>query len=376
MAVASKRASDNPEAAKLEEYAAFDVLRFILASTVMLVHMDVVPGSLGGNLSVQVFFALSGWLIGGILYKTSGSELSQFYFNRSTRIWIPYFFTVLALYLASFLHEPVRSSRWFEFLVYDLTFTHNWFTLWPDARVALSQMPLQGTGSHLWSLAVEEQFYLLAPLIMTLLPFGRRMLPWICVAAAAYLSRSEYASVGLGVLSAVAAQKYPKWHRGVPGNIALLLALAAASVALAYCDTHVDPRAGFSASYLLAAPMFSICVVLLCAKPLRRNSITRWLGGVSFPFYLNAWIGIYAVHAIEKHFSIQPSWYSSPLLFLSALAAGATTYHLIDIPVMAHRERYYRAWLGWTLGAVGYALIITGVVFWIHLSRAQLASGG
>lgn len=84
----------NPEATKVNDYAAFEVLRFLLAFTVLLSHKGVLTWENAGNLAVQVFFALSGWLVGSILCRTDRSELSRFYFNRATRIWIPYFFTV------------------------------------------------------------------------------------------------------------------------------------------------------------------------------------------------------------------------------------------------------------------------------------------
>lgn len=77
---------ENPESAKLAAYAAFDVLRFLLASAVMLFHMGVIAWGNAGNLAVQVFSALSGWLIGSILYRTTAREVGRFYFNRATRI--------------------------------------------------------------------------------------------------------------------------------------------------------------------------------------------------------------------------------------------------------------------------------------------------
>src|SRR5581483_7836346 len=303
------RMSHNPEATKVEEYAAFDVLRFVLASAVMLSHIGVLRWGQTGNLAVQVFFALSGWLIGGILYRTSAVELSRFYFNRATRIWIPYFVCVAILYGVSLWHEP-RGPRWGEFLTYDLTFTHNWFALSPNAQTALQQMPLQGTGNHFWSLAVEEQFYLAAPLIITLLPFGRAILPWVLLPIAA-----------LAVAAALSLPFFYGW----------------------------------------GAPFFAVSVVLLCARPLERNAVTRWVGGISFPFYLNAWIGIFVFHALEKH-GLAGYW---PLEYMIGIAGAAVLYHLVDVPVMAYRNGYYRPALGWAMGITGYVLVLTGLAYWL-----------
>jgi peptidoglycan/LPS O-acetylase OafA/YrhL len=344
----------NPESAKVAEYAMFDVLRFLLASAVMLSHLGVIPWRNAGNLAVQVFFALSGWLIGSILYRTTAGELSRFYFNRATRIWIPYYATVLALYLVSLLHEPVRSARWLEFLTYDVTFTHNLFSLWPDANLALSEMPLRGTGNHFWSIAVEEQFYLIAPLLMTLLPFGRKFLPWILIAVIAVLTRSLYASISLGVLFAVLANIRGNWHLRSVARIALI-ALAGVSAA-----SMMMPQA-----YDFAAPAFSVAVVLLCAVPMERNAVTRWVGGVSFPLYLTAWMGAFVLHAVTRHFNVQEGWYSLPIEYLCSLGGAAIFYQLIDRTVMTNRDRFYTAPFGWALGVAGYTLVSAGIVYWI-----------
>jgi peptidoglycan/LPS O-acetylase OafA/YrhL len=345
--------NENPELEKNAEYAAFDVLRFLLASAVLLSHVGILPWAHAGNLAVQVFFALSGWLIGGILYDTSSKELSRFYFNRSTRVWIPYFFTVAALYLTSALHEPVRSPHWFRFLAYDLTFTHNWFSLWPDPNAALAQMPLQGTGNHFWSLAVEEQFYLVCPLVMTLSPYGRSMLTWLSATALVYFSGSQYGAIGMGVLAAVSARKYPGWHLDLRVTTAIAITMLASSIAMLR-----------EANYLYAAPVFAVCAILLCARPQRRGPFTKWLGGVSFPLYLNAWIGMFALHWFEKRFAMPPAWLLEPAEYFSGVVAGALTYQMIDKPTMKHRNRYFSPRLGWAMGAVAYLLVISGVGVW------------
>ena len=240
--------------------------------------------------------------------------------------------------------------------MYDLTFTHNWFSLLPNAHVALNAMPLHGTGNHLWSIAVEEQFYLVAPLIVTLLPFGRSVYLWIVIAATAIFTGGFYGSIALGALCAVIAQYSTSWQLSVPGRIALLAALAAASCAMALRG----------AVYAYEAPFFAASVVLLCALPMRRTAMTRWLGGISYPLYLNAWIGVFVFHAIAKRFGMPDEWYYEALLVSCTVFVAAMLYHLVDRVVMANRSRYYSRSLGWVLGGVAYALLLIGTVYGRH----------
>lgn len=354
--------AENSEATKVLEYAVFDVLRFALAFAVLLSHMGALRWAHAGNLAVEVFFALSGWLIGSILCRTSPAELSRFYFNRATRIWIPYFVTVCALYLVSFLHEQSLSSRWHEFLLYDLTFTHNWFSLLPNALAALNQMPLHGTGNHFWSIAVEEQFYLAAPLVITLLPLGRSVYIWITIAAAAILTGGFYGSIALGVLCAVVAQNSGSWHLSPLGRIALVAVLISASCSMAF-DGH---------AYVYAAPFFSAALVLLCAIPMRRTAASHWLGGISYPLYLNAWVGVFALHALVKRLGIpEAGWLYEVSVASSAVLGAVAFYHLIDRVVISNRNGYYRRSLGWVLGGFSYALLLIGIIYGRHEISAR-----
>lgn len=346
----------NSEATKVQEYAAFDVLRFVLAFAVLLSHTGVLTWAQAGNLAVEVFFALSGWLIGSILCKTQPQELGRFYFNRATRIWIPYFVTVCALYLAGLQHQQALSTRWHEFLVYDVTFTHNWFSLLPNAQVALNQMPLHGTGNHFWSIAVEEQFYLVAPLVITLLPFGRSVYLWVAIAATAIFTGGFYGSIALGVLCAVVAQHSRSWQWSLRGRITLVVVLVAVACAMAFDR----------AAYVYEAPFFSASLVLLLAFPMRRTAVSQWFGGISYPLYLNAWIGVFVLHALAKRFEMPDDWYSEALLVLCAVVVAAVFYHLIDRIVMANRNRYYSKALGWMLGGTAYALLLIGTLYGRH----------
>ncbi|WP_368509181.1 acyltransferase family protein [Aliiglaciecola sp. 1_MG-2023] len=58
-------------------------------------------------MAVDIFFALSGWLIGGILLETKRKDLPRFYFNRAIRIWVPYYIALILLLLLSLMTDPL-----------------------------------------------------------------------------------------------------------------------------------------------------------------------------------------------------------------------------------------------------------------------------
>ncbi|MEO7337392.1 MAG: acyltransferase, partial [Caldimonas sp.] len=229
----------------------FDWLRFTLASTVMLGHFGLLrnlPNS--GNFAVQVFFALSGFLIGGILLKLRRDDLPRFYFNRAIRIWVPYYLALLFLVMASLLrHEPV-TAKWLEFVAYKATFVYNLFGP-PQLATSVRAMPLAGTGNHFWSVNAEEQFYLLAPVLLVLASpwFGRRLLVWIPLALVAWVT-DVYAAIVFGVVAAMLLQRYPGFHLSRVAR-AVLVAVIAFSW---FANLH-------TAHYRLIAPWCGIAVV-------------------------------------------------------------------------------------------------------------------
>jgi peptidoglycan/LPS O-acetylase OafA/YrhL len=153
----------------LSDQPALDWLRFVLASIVLLDHAGWdIPGPITGQLAVWVFLALSGWLIGGILLRTPVEELPRFYFNRAIRIWIPYGCAIFMLYAVAAAKEGI-DFNWWKYLFYDVSFTHYNFTVFPQAD---AEMPLDGTGNNFWSISVEEQFYLIAPLLLCFVGLG------------------------------------------------------------------------------------------------------------------------------------------------------------------------------------------------------------
>jgi peptidoglycan/LPS O-acetylase OafA/YrhL len=312
-----------------DSFPLFDWLRFALASVVALGHEGIITWPYAGSFAVQVFFALSGWLIGGILLRTDLRGLPRFYFNRATRIWIPYAFAVAALYLVAAFRESFDP----RFLFFDATFTHNWF-VHPSPL-----MPLKGTGAHFWSISVEEQFYLAAPLLIVLLPWGPSITFWAVVATAVYLSGFWYGSISLGVLAAVIRCRYGDWQQSEFGFSCVALA----------CGVLVP---FLLSAYDWASPPLALGIVLLTSVRGPRGKVGSFLGGMSYPLYLYHWIGAFVAH----HFGL-------PMLcaYFIALVSGAAAYWAVDRNVMRWRSSFYHPLYGRACMVSAYSLLFTGL---------------
>ena len=319
----------------------------MLASTVVLDHAGALPWAQSGNFAVQIFFALSGWLIGGILLAGEPKFLSLFYFNRVTRIWIPYFAAVAVLYLVSLIREPI-TQQWLRYLFFDVTFTHNWFStsVW-----GLTHMPLDGTGNHFWSISVEEQFYLLAPLVVYSTRFGRTPLPWLVIFLVLIgIRQTDFASIAAGVGAASLRRERGDWHLG-----------RSAVVSLAFIGVISFAAAFFI--YFYVVPFAAISIVLLTARPGRRGKIGTLLGAISYPMYLNHWMGAFGAHAITRHLIPALAGFYGLLAYLGGVVAGTLAYFAIDANVIPRRSRWYSSRLGIAAASAAYLLLICGLVF-------------
>lgn len=334
-------------------YPAFDYLRIVLATAVAAGHVGLLTWEQSGNFSVQIFFALSGWLIGGILLRSTPANLPRFYFNRSARIWVPYLVAVAVLVAVSATRDVI-TPKWIEFVTYDVTFVYNLFGP-PQLAAFLNSMPLQGTGNHFWSICSEEQFYLIAPLVITALPIGRSILCWLIIFVALMLTPlwGYFASIALGVVAVLIKDKYGSWHQDRMFILALS-ALAAIAFILIYFDTI---------PYHIGAPIAAISTVLALAQPGPQSKVAEFLGGVSYPMYLNHWIGAFAANAIFAKLGMRGSLAADLASLLIAFLVAAVLYVTIDRNIRVYRDRVFTPARGKLLAAIGYALVSVGLIF-------------
>jgi peptidoglycan/LPS O-acetylase OafA/YrhL len=200
-----------PRRAGIGHVAAFDGLRAVALAAVLLYHAGVggVPGSF---LGLDVFFVLSGYLITGLLAReflaTGRLDLRRFYVRRARRL-LPSLVTVLAVTcVAVVVWLPNEAAAFRSDLAASAIYVTNWWF------VVKGQSYFGGTGRpslllHLWSLAVEEQFYLLWPVSFVVM-IGRSVLPEERI-------RALWRAVGWATLFALlsaglTAALYSPWH--------------------------------------------------------------------------------------------------------------------------------------------------------------------
>lgn len=160
-----------------------DGLRAIAVLAVIFYHANSSWLS-GGFLGVEVFFVISGYLITLLLVaekeRTETISLKEFWMRRARRLLPALFVMMLLLVLWTSFFERDALGALRGDVVAGLLYGSNWFQVWVGAGyTAINDFaPLR----HLWSLAVEEQFYLLWPIVMmVILRKGHRRLPRVAM---------------------------------------------------------------------------------------------------------------------------------------------------------------------------------------------------
>lgn len=258
-----------------------DGLRAVSVIAVLLYHAELlwIPG---GFLGVEVFFVISGYLITMLLMKehrkTGTIDLKEFWLRRARRL-LPALYTLLvttSIVTVVFFRDELASMR--AQVVAAFLYVTNWYLIVTGQSYfdRLGRPPLL---RHLWSLAVEEQFYLVWPLLLLALvlirsPRARLALVGLLAVASAVLmgvlyqpgtdpTRVYYGSDthSFGLFAGAALALLLRRQSGEPGEfprarpwlgIAALAGLLAATLWL-HADAGVAYRGGLAGVSLLAA---------------------------------------------------------------------------------------------------------------------------
>ena len=299
-----------------------------LSIVAVIWHHSADPAGPWGFLGVSLFFTISGFLITTLLLReretTSHINLGAFYARRTLRIF-PLYYAVVVLYVLAVLavdRHSAEGKQFFANLPYFVTYTSNMFVDLGNGTRTIFYFA--------WSLATEEQFYLLWPATVRLLPGWRRpaslMLAMVIISLAGYslmnaaapshpallTALASTATVGLGCLAAYVLHEQGSFRYlylllgrrwAVPGLLVLMLYAGIA-------------RAPLELSAVLLVSM----VVASCIRPHSRweiinHPVLREIGKISYGMYLFHMLCLNVVRRLLP-ISLQQV---TPVLFLCTL---------------------------------------------------------
>ena len=298
-----------------------------------------------GSLGVTIFFALSGFLITTLLLNeeanTGRINLRKFYLRRSLRILPPayiYLAGISAFTLLGLLHVRRTSVLW------SAIFLGNFHVSSPET-------------AHFWSLAVEEQFYLILPLMVVLLPRRSRLPFTTALLVLSFIWKGlSYDRFGDDVsqyrfdinCDALLAGCIIALARDIPSFLTACRSrllqngwtpIVAALLIVAGCIPHLENQT-FLRAFIETGIAVLIAIIINYVIEEHANAATKllnaplvtWLGKLSFSLYL--WQQVFCFTRPRDTIVGQ-----FPLNILLAFLAAIASYHLIELPILRLRQR-------------------------------------
>jgi peptidoglycan/LPS O-acetylase OafA/YrhL len=281
-------------------------LRALAVVLVLLYHAKFLPG---GYIGVDIFYVISGYLITSLLLreceKTDGISFARFYLRRIKRLLPASSLVLIITALVSWWVYPsiLRADLGRDIAAASLYISNYFFALWQMDYQNLDAIP--PVVIHYWSLAVEEQFYLLWPLIIYLLyKFGKRRTVGIGIAVitlisfllslfltsasplwAFYSLPTRAWELGIGALVLFFPAKWGDFQ-----GYAWLAVIAIGYSAARFTDASAFP--GTAALFPVLATALTLASVKNWPKVIDTSSrlpVIQWLGNISYPLYLWHW---------------------------------------------------------------------------------------
>lgn len=386
----------------LAHLGGLDGLRAIAVIAVVVFHVlpDVAPG---GGIGVDIFFVISGFLITSLLLEersdTGHIRLRSFWGRRARRLLPALATLVLVCSSVAWLIGGDVLVGIGRQVLGAATFSSNWLALAGGSSYFAASTP--EIFKNLWSLAVEEQFYLVWPFVVLLVWLVRlrwiRFAIFVAVAAASatemallyspkvdptriyYGTDSHSFGLALGAALAVAtagmarnALEWPKWPRRILPAIGTLAVLGLIALAvLVPSDSAFNFEGGLALAAVLSALAIlgSIVPASLLGGALDWAPV-RWIGVRSYGIYLWHWpVLLLIVAAAPKWQDAAGTQWLTGILTVAITAAAATlSYRFIERPI---RRDGLRAWVrrAWH-GRFRPARLATGIVALLVIAAA------
>jgi peptidoglycan/LPS O-acetylase OafA/YrhL len=337
-----------------------DGLRALAVVSVVFFHVGL-NAVRGGFVGVDIFFVISGFLIINTIREglhDGGFSFGDFWSRRALRILPPYLLVIVASALVApfVLVLPVEYTQFAQevgtssvFLINHLFLVQQgYFDLNSDLKVLL----------HLWSLAVEEQFYIVAPLLLWVLWKLPAKISGAIVAAifaVSLLGCIAYTTGGQNL--AFYVMPFRAWEFVAGGAIGLFVVaakrlpkivlelIAIAGVAAIICAVTLFSKKTPFPSYYAALPVFGCSAIILAGLANARIIVARILalppfvavGLISYSWYLWHWplLTLARIHDFGSY-NLNRDYVLAAVSF--ALATG--TYLFIERPIRLNRKRF------------------------------------
>jgi peptidoglycan/LPS O-acetylase OafA/YrhL len=359
----------------------------------------------GGFLGVDVFFVISGYLITSLLlreFEHGGHvELGRFWLRRARRL-LPAVAVLIAVSIViGAIFEPSRIDALRGDAIAGLFYFANWHFIFGHESY-FEHFATPSLFTHLWSLSVEEQFYLFWPLLFAagMKLFGRRRLvlgviagalasvalSWVLFHPGSDPSRVYYGTdthaVGLLAGVALALVWSPielRRHKAGPLVGPILDAvgvLALGYVVLCFLHVHDYDLALWHGGYLWLAIATAVLLAVLAHPAARLGPILGqkpllWLGLRSYSFYLWHWpLLVLTTYLIDTHL---PRGVLVPLQLLATLALADLSYRCVELPFRG-RAKLPGLPDGW-LRVTGPALIALALAVVLFVGWSGLFGG-
>lgn len=375
---------------RLPYQPALDGLRALAVVAVLAYHADL-TWARGGFLGVDAFFVLSGYLITSLLiaeWRNTGTiDLPAFWARRARRL-LPALFLLLvgiAGYALVFA-EPEELDKLRNASLATLGYIANWQLAF-SGESYFDQFSLPSPLRHTWSLAIEEQWYLIWPLLFVfMLRLGRSSLSTLFTASLVMIAGSALLMAWLydpgadpsrvfygtdtraqSLLVGAVLAMLLAWHGPLRASAArLMLQLAALAGAVfsgwLWASTSDDSTLLYRGGFLVSAVVIAVVIAAVVQPergPLGRLlslSPLRGLGRISYGVYLWHW-PVYLVLT-----PVRTGWDGYGLLIVRValtLALAIASYYVIENPV---RRGALRSWRAWTVAPTAAAVIVIALV--------------
>lgn len=347
---------------------ALDGLRALAVIAVVIYHMNATALQ-SGLLGVTIFFVLSGYLITGLLIRewstTKKINLPQFWLRRVRRLFPAIVFVLLGTIVLTGVFAPDMLTKLRNDIVAALLFFTNWWYIFQDVSY-FEAMGAPSPVTHFWSLAIEEQFYLIWPPLLLLL-FSKRVkkrhiqlgLLVAAIASAAamailYSPQADPSRVYYGtdtrafslLIGAFLAFEFPPARVNGHGRQGFTardrkIALGVGSAALAgilvmmVAVNGYSPFLYYGGIALLSLLAGALIITLADGRsPLARFFALRplvWIGKLSYSIYL--WHYPLLLLMNPRNFTGETPWFAYMGQALVILAVSAISYYVVETPL-------------------------------------------